>query len=81
MLPAWYFGKNSRHYQRSVQNRALRVTGNRDKAFEYLNKAYSDKDGELILCIRYPAFDSIGSDPLGPRLCARPWSVSRIVSE
>jgi eukaryotic-like serine/threonine-protein kinase len=39
------------------------LAGNRDKAFDYLNKAYSDQDGELILCIRYPAFDSIRSDP------------------
>jgi eukaryotic-like serine/threonine-protein kinase len=39
------------------------LTGDRDKAFEHLNKAYSDQDDELILCIRYPAFDSIRSDP------------------
>jgi eukaryotic-like serine/threonine-protein kinase len=39
------------------------LTGNRNKTFEYLEKAFSDGDDELIFCIRYPAFDSIRSDP------------------
>jgi hypothetical protein len=29
----------------------------------YLEKAFSDEDTELKLCIRFPAFDSIRSDP------------------
>jgi tetratricopeptide (TPR) repeat protein len=39
------------------------VTGNKDKAFEYLEKAYATHNIELILSIRYPIFDSLRSDP------------------
>lgn len=39
------------------------VSGDRNKTFEYLDKALSNQDDELIFCIRYPAFDSIRSDP------------------
>jgi len=42
---------------------AAAVTGNRDLAFEYLEKAYVDEDGELTVVIRYPALDSLRSDP------------------
>jgi tetratricopeptide (TPR) repeat protein len=42
---------------------AMAVTGERDKAFEYLNKAYADNEIELVLCIRYPTLDPIRSDP------------------
>jgi len=38
------------------------VLGNKDKAFEYLEKAYASHSIELILEIRYPCFDSIRSD-------------------
>jgi eukaryotic-like serine/threonine-protein kinase len=39
------------------------LSGDRNKSFEYLEKARLDEDDELIFCIRYPAFDSIRSDP------------------
>jgi eukaryotic-like serine/threonine-protein kinase len=39
------------------------LTGDRDKAFECLEKAYAEEDDELIYGIRYPALDSIRSDP------------------
>jgi tetratricopeptide (TPR) repeat protein len=42
---------------------AYATFGNRDKAFELLEKAYTSRDGELLLSIRYPGFDSIRSDP------------------
>jgi hypothetical protein len=38
--------------------------GDRDKTFEYLEKAYAEEDGDLILHLRYPAFDPIRSDPI-----------------
>jgi serine/threonine protein kinase/tetratricopeptide (TPR) repeat protein len=41
---------------------AYAAAGNRDKAFEYLQKAYSEGDG-IGMWIRYPVFDSIRSDP------------------
>ncbi|MGO8796308.1 MAG: protein kinase domain-containing protein [Candidatus Sulfotelmatobacter sp.] len=42
---------------------AMAVTGERDKAFEYLDKAFADNEIELVLCIRYPTLDPIRSDP------------------
>jgi serine/threonine protein kinase/tetratricopeptide (TPR) repeat protein len=47
------------------------LTGDRNKTFEYLEKAFSDGDDELIFCIRYPALDSIRSDPRYPDLMRR----------
>jgi eukaryotic-like serine/threonine-protein kinase len=41
---------------------AAALAGNRDMAFEYLEKAYSDGDNELLIGIRYPALDSLRSD-------------------
>jgi eukaryotic-like serine/threonine-protein kinase len=41
---------------------ASALVGNRDQAFEYLEKAYSDGDNELLIGIRYPALDSLRSD-------------------
>jgi eukaryotic-like serine/threonine-protein kinase len=37
--------------------------GDRNKAFQYLEKAYANQEIELILCIRYPTLDPIRSDP------------------
>jgi eukaryotic-like serine/threonine-protein kinase len=37
-------------------------TGDKDKVFEYLNKAFAEQEIELILCIRYPTLDPIRSD-------------------
>ncbi|HKM65761.1 MAG TPA: protein kinase [Candidatus Acidoferrum sp.] len=42
---------------------ALALAGDREKAFEYLEKAYSEQDSELMACIRFPAFDLLHSDP------------------
>ena len=42
---------------------AYAVNGDRNKTLEYLEKALSEEDLELILSIRYPVFDSIRSDP------------------
>jgi serine/threonine protein kinase/tetratricopeptide (TPR) repeat protein len=39
------------------------LAGNRDKAFELLNQALADRDDELTAVIRFPAFDSLHSDP------------------
>jgi serine/threonine protein kinase len=42
---------------------ALSVTGEREKALDYLEKALAAREIELVLCIRYPSFDPIRSDP------------------
>jgi serine/threonine protein kinase/tetratricopeptide (TPR) repeat protein len=42
---------------------ASAISGDRDQAFEYLEKAYSDGNDELLIVIRYPALDPIRSDP------------------
>jgi eukaryotic-like serine/threonine-protein kinase len=39
------------------------LLGDRDKAFEYFEKAYSSEDDDLIQTLRYPALDPIRSDP------------------
>ena len=39
------------------------LAGDRNQAFESLEKAFAEEDDELIFAIRYPAFDSIRSDP------------------
>ena len=39
------------------------VLGNRDKVFEYMNKAYEQEDDEVVYCVRYPALDPLRSDP------------------
>jgi serine/threonine protein kinase/tetratricopeptide (TPR) repeat protein len=41
---------------------ASALAGNRDQAFEYLEKAYSDGDSELLFAIRFPALDPLRSD-------------------
>jgi serine/threonine protein kinase/tetratricopeptide (TPR) repeat protein len=42
---------------------AAALAGDRDQAFKYLEKAFSDGDSELLIVIRYPALDSLRSDP------------------
>ena len=39
------------------------LAGDGNKAFEYLEKAYTEQDSELGACIRFPAFDVLKSDP------------------
>src|SRR3984893_1541042 len=41
---------------------AMSASGERNKAFEYLDKAFSAQEIELVLCIRYPTLDPIRSD-------------------
>ena len=47
------------------------LVGDRDKAFEYLEKAYADRDSELMACIRFPAFDILHGDPRYASLMSR----------
>ena len=42
---------------------AFSVTGDRNKALDYLEKAFTNQEIELVLCIRYPSLDPIRSDP------------------
>jgi serine/threonine protein kinase/tetratricopeptide (TPR) repeat protein len=42
---------------------ALSLTGDRNRALDYLEKAFSDQEIEIVLCIRYPSFDPIRADP------------------
>jgi tetratricopeptide (TPR) repeat protein len=39
------------------------LAGNRDKAFEYFEKAYSIEDDDLIQTLRYPVLAPLRSDP------------------
>jgi TolB-like protein/predicted Ser/Thr protein kinase len=50
---------------------ALSVTGDRNKALDYLENALSGQEIEVILCIRYPSFDPIRSDPRFKAVVAR----------
>jgi tetratricopeptide (TPR) repeat protein len=42
---------------------AYALAGDRDQAFHYLDSAYEQRDDELFAVIRFPAFDSLKSDP------------------
>jgi serine/threonine protein kinase/tetratricopeptide (TPR) repeat protein len=50
---------------------ALSVTGDSSKALDYLEKALSNQEIEVILCLRYPSFDPIRSDPRYKALVGR----------
>jgi serine/threonine protein kinase/TolB-like protein/Flp pilus assembly protein TadD len=50
---------------------ALSVTGDRNRALDYLEKALSSQEIEVVLCIRYPSFDPIRSDPRYKALVGR----------
>jgi TolB-like protein/predicted Ser/Thr protein kinase/Flp pilus assembly protein TadD len=50
---------------------ALSVTGERNRALDYLEKAFASGEIEVVLCIRYPSFDPIRSDPRYKALVAR----------
>jgi serine/threonine protein kinase/tetratricopeptide (TPR) repeat protein len=50
---------------------ALSVTGDRSRALDYLEKALSGQEIEVVLCIRYPSFDPIRADPRFKALLAR----------
>jgi serine/threonine protein kinase/tetratricopeptide (TPR) repeat protein len=50
---------------------ALSATGDRNRALDYLEKAFSDQEIEVVLCIRYPSFDPIRADPRFKALMGR----------
>ena len=50
---------------------ALSVTGDPSRALDYLEKAQANQEIEVILCIRYPSFDPIRSDPRYKALVGR----------
>ena len=47
------------------------LAGDRNKAFEYLDKAYAEQDSEIMACIRFPALDSLHSDPRWAQFMAK----------
>ena len=47
------------------------MTGEPKGALDYLEKALSNQEIEVVLCIRYPSFDPIRSDPRYKALVAR----------
>ena len=50
---------------------ALSVTGDRNRALDYLERAVSNQEIEVVLCLRYPSFDPIRSDPRYKALVGR----------
>jgi eukaryotic-like serine/threonine-protein kinase len=42
---------------------AYAAAGDREKTFEYLQRAYAEQDTELMCSVRFPAFDSMRGDP------------------
>jgi eukaryotic-like serine/threonine-protein kinase len=42
---------------------AYALMGDRDQAFQYLEKSYSDQDSQLLFAIRLPGLDSLRADP------------------
>ena len=50
---------------------ALSVTGEKSQALDYLEKAVSNQEIEVVLCLRYPSFDPIRSDPRYKALVGR----------
>ena len=50
---------------------AAALAGDRDQAFQNIEKAYTDGDIELLISIRYPALDPLRSDPRYADLMSR----------
>ena len=50
---------------------AYALAGDREKAMESLEQALAQRDDELMACIRFPAFDSLHSDPRWAALLAK----------
>jgi eukaryotic-like serine/threonine-protein kinase len=50
---------------------AYSAGGDREPAFQFLEKAYADKEDELLLAVRYPALDPLRSDPRYKELMRR----------
>ncbi len=55
----------------SVMGAAAALAGDRDHAFQYLNKAFADGNNNVMQVIRYPAVDSLRSDPRYAELLRR----------
>ncbi len=47
------------------------LAGDKDQAFQNIEKAYTDGDFELLISIRYPALDTLRSDPRYADLMSR----------
>ena len=47
----------------SVMGAASALAGDRDGAFHYLEKSFADGNNNLMQVLRYPALDSLHSDP------------------
>ena len=77
------YGPDANGYQRLVAQRSNDTTapavlgstyalsGNRDRAFEYFEKAYAIEDGDLIQTLRFPPLDPLHSDPRYANLMQR----------
>ena len=50
---------------------ALSDAGDHKLALDYLEKAFSNQEIEVVLCLRYPSFDPIRSDPRFKAMVAR----------
>jgi len=50
---------------------AAALAGDKDQAFQNIEKAYTDGDFELLISIRYPALDPLRSDPRYANLMSR----------
>jgi len=50
---------------------AFAILGDRDTVFARLEKAFAQGDSEVMFCIRYPALDSVRSDPRYANLVRR----------
>jgi len=50
---------------------ASALAADKDQAFQNLEKSYTDGDNELLICIRYPALDTLRSDPRYAELMRR----------
>jgi eukaryotic-like serine/threonine-protein kinase len=50
---------------------ALSVTGDPSRALDFLERAISNQEIEVVLCLRYPSFDPIRTDPRYKVLVAR----------
>ena len=47
----------------SVMGAAAALVGDRDHALEYLNKSVDERNNNVMQVVRYPAVDSLRSDP------------------
>jgi tetratricopeptide (TPR) repeat protein len=55
----------------SVMGAAAALVGDRDHALEYLNKSVDERNNNVMQVVRYPAVDSLRSDPRFAELLRR----------